>query len=114
MPVIKSAIKKLRRDKKREKANDSFRQDLDLAIHAAKKQKTAKSVSSAVSMVDKGVKKNLIHKNTAARIKSSLSKLAKPAKPVASPKKITVSAEKKGVKKPTKKTGSKTTEKKKK
>lgn len=76
MPVIKSAIKKLRRDKKREKQNDDFRKNLQAIIRAAKKQKTPKKINEAFSAIDKAVKKNLIHKNRAARIKSSLSKPA--------------------------------------
>lgn len=79
MPVIKSAIKKLRKDVKRTAANNDFRHKLDLAINKAKKSKSAASVREAVSMVDRAVKNNLMHKNRAARIKSSLSKLAKPA-----------------------------------
>ncbi len=80
MPVIKSAIKKLRKDIKRTKANVIFKNNLDRALRTAKKSPSAKSVSGAVSMVDRAVKKNLIHKNRAAHIKSSLSKLAKPVK----------------------------------
>lgn len=83
MPVIKSAIKKLRRDKKAEQANDDFRKMLDRALRDAKKTKSAKAVNSAVSIVDKAVKKHLMHKNRAARLKSSLSKLAKPVKSAA-------------------------------
>ncbi len=79
MPVIKSAIKKLRRDKKAEKANDLFRNNLSQIIKLAKKQKTATAVSKAFSQVDRAVKKNLMHASRAAHIKSSLSKLAKPA-----------------------------------
>ena len=78
MPVIKSAIKKLRKDKKREKRNDAFRKNLDKAIRMAGKQKSAKAVSKAVSIVDRAAKKHIIHKNRGARIKSALSKLAKP------------------------------------
>lgn len=79
MPVIKSAIKKLRKDISREKRNDVFRAELDKLIKAAKKTKTSKSVSAAVSIIDRAVKKNIIHKNRAARFKSQLTKLAKPA-----------------------------------
>lgn len=75
MPVIKSAIKKLRQDKKREKENNSLRTALDKAVRLAKKTHTEKNVSSAFSVVDKAVKKNIIHKNKAAHIKSLLSKL---------------------------------------
>ncbi len=79
MPVIKSAIKKLRKDVKRTKQNDDFRRKLDMALRNAKKTKSPKAVAEAGSLVDKAVKKNLMHKNKAARVKSSLSKLAKPA-----------------------------------
>ena len=98
MPVIKSAIKKLRRDRKREKENDEFKKSLDRALRVAKKQKTAKAVSEAASTIDKAVKKNVIHKNRAARIKASLSKLAKPQTAKSkSPEKATTN---KDVKKP--------------
>ncbi len=90
MPVIKSAIKKLRKDKNRTKRNDDFRKQLDNALRAAKKQKSAKAVTAAISSVDKAVKKGVMHQNRAARIKSSLSKLSKPAgkSPAKSPAKI--------------------------
>lgn len=74
MPVIKSAIKKLRQDKKSEKENDAFRKALDKAIKTAKKDNSPKSISSAFSLADKAAKKHLIHANKAARIKSSLVK----------------------------------------
>lgn len=78
MPVIKSAIKKARRDKKVEKINDDFRVELQSVIKKAKKIKTAQAVSKAFSLIDKGVKRNIIHKNKAARLKSTFSRLAKP------------------------------------
>jgi small subunit ribosomal protein S20 len=78
MPVIKSAIKKLRRDKKREKINDAFRKKLEKSVKDANKKKTASSVTAAVSLIDRAVKNNIIHKNRAARLKSSLSKHARP------------------------------------
>src|SRR3989344_1523620 len=77
MPVIKSAIKKLRKDIKREKRNALFRAQLNKAVSVAKKQKTEKTVKEAISILDKAVKKNLLHANKVARTKSSLSKLAK-------------------------------------
>jgi len=79
MPVIKSAKKKLRQDKKRTKANNFQRDTLKKVLKEAVKSKTAEKVRKAVSLVDKAVKKGLIHKNKAARIKSRLSKLTKPA-----------------------------------
>lgn len=77
MPVIKSAKKKLRQDIKREKVNNLLRKKYKDSLKAANKLKTGDSVKSAVKLVDKAVGKGLIHKNKAARIKSSLSKLAK-------------------------------------
>ena len=79
MPVIKSAIKKLRHDQKREVENDLLRKNLKDTVKKALKKKTASDVKSAVSVVDKAVKKNLLHKNKAARIKSRLTKGTKPS-----------------------------------
>lgn len=75
MPVIKSAIKKLRRDKKVEKVNDAFRATLEKVVKEAEKKPVQKTVDAAFSILDKAVKKQIIHKNKAARIKSKLSKL---------------------------------------
>lgn len=79
MPVIKSAIKKLRQDRKHEAQNDILRASLKMSVRAAKKSKSGKSVSKAMSIVDKAAKNNLIHKNKASRMKVTLSKLAKPS-----------------------------------
>jgi small subunit ribosomal protein S20 len=79
MPVIKSAKKKLRQDKKREKVNNLLRKTFRDAVKEAQKSKTAEKIRKAVVLVDKAVKKKLIHKNKAARIKSRLSKLTKPS-----------------------------------
>jgi len=100
MPVIKSSIKKLRKDRKREVVNDKFRDELKNAIRKAKKSKTILNINRATSIIDKGVKRNILHKNKAARIKSSLSKFAKPVKKGA--KKVV-----KKISKPTKKTSKK-------
>ncbi len=72
MPVIKSAIKKLRRDKKVAIENELFRNKLETVVRAAKKSKSDKDISSAFSVIDKAVKKHLIHKNKGSRIKSAL------------------------------------------
>lgn len=87
MPVIKSAIKKLRRDKKREKENAEFMLNLEKALKAAKKTKGAKDISHAFSLADKAVKKHLVHKNKAARLKSSLSTPASKVKTETAPTK---------------------------
>lgn len=75
MPVIKSAKKKLRQDKKRTTQNQKVRKLLSDLVKKAKKNPSQKSVKEAVVIADKAVKHHLIHKNKAARIKSALSKL---------------------------------------
>ena len=70
MPLIKSAIKKLRQDKKREAARDEFRKKLQDTLRATKKQTTPAKVQEAYSVIDKAAKMHLMHKNKAARIKS--------------------------------------------
>ena len=75
MPVIKSAKKKLRVDKKRESANKKIIALVEKAIKKAEKTPTLKSVQNAFSSIGKAVKNKVIHKNKAARLKSRLSKL---------------------------------------
>jgi small subunit ribosomal protein S20 len=75
MPVIKSARKKLRKDKKRELQNKVLRNLFKKAVKQAEKTPTVANISKAVKIIDKTAKKNIIHKNKAARIKSKLSKL---------------------------------------
>ncbi len=75
MPVIKSAKKKLRADKKRESANKKMEAFINLVIKKAQKKPTPGSIREAFKAIDKGVKKNIFHKNKGARIKSRLSKL---------------------------------------
>ncbi len=75
MPAIKSAKKKLRVDRKRESANKKIKALVNITIKKAQRKPTQKSIQEAFSIIDKEVKKNIIHKNKAARIKSRLSKL---------------------------------------
>lgn len=77
MPVIKSAKKKLRKDKTREKRNFVLKTSLKKALKAALKKPTAETIKKAVILADKNTKNKLMHKNKAARIKSRLSKLIK-------------------------------------
>lgn len=83
MPIIKSAIKKLRRDNKRRLENRIVRLNVKKSIKMAKTASSANAVSKAFSLIDKAVKKGLIKKNTAARKKSQLAKAL--AKAVATP-----------------------------
>lgn len=75
MPVTKSAKRALRGSKRKETVNKLIVKNLEAAIRLAEKSKKEKEITKAVSLTDRAVKKKLIHKNKAARIKSSLSKL---------------------------------------
>lgn len=84
MPVTKTAKRALRVSQGKALVNKLIRSKLLAAIRIAKKTKTPKAVTTAVSLTDRAAKKKLIHKNKAARIKSALAKLlakTKPAKP---------------------------------
>lgn len=88
MPVTKSAKKKLRQDKKRTLENRKAKNFLRDAIKKARKNPAEKNIIQATKLIDKAVKKYIIHRNKAARLKSSLSKLiSKKNKTTAPPKK---------------------------
>ena len=76
MPIIKSAIKKMRQDAHRRLANTKYRSELKRVVKLARENPTAESVSKAFSILDKAVKKGLVHKNSAGRTKAALSKKA--------------------------------------
>lgn len=82
MPVIKSAKKKLRKDKKRELVNKALKTLFKKTVKLAEKTPTEANIRKAVKIIDKTAKKNIIHKNKAARLKSKLSKLTKGKKTV--------------------------------
>lgn len=104
MPLLKSAKKKLRQDKKRQKRNASQKDYLKEVLKKARKDPTVENIRIAVVAADKAVKKRLIHQNKAARIKSSLAKLiaGEPTKQESAKKTIPVkkaTTKKKSVKK---------------
>lgn len=94
MPVLKHARKKQRQDKKRTADNLKIKQTFKNLIKLAKEKKTTESLSTAFSGIDKAVKKNIIHKNKAARLKSGLAKHIKSVEP----KKTSVTPKSKKVK----------------
>jgi len=75
MPIIKSAKKALKQQTRRSKENKKTRRAYKLAIKKFKKEPTNKNLSWAYSKIDRAAKKNVIHKNKAARLKAQLSKL---------------------------------------
>lgn len=76
MPVIKSAIKKARKDKTRTARNKKRGSAMKKLLKEARKSPTAQHLSAIFSALDKSAKVKLIHPNKAARLKSRLSKLA--------------------------------------
>jgi small subunit ribosomal protein S20 len=74
MPVTRSARKKLKVDRKRESANKKIEAFINSTIKKAQRKPTPGNIQKAFKVIDKGVKKNIFHKNKASRIKSRLSK----------------------------------------
>jgi len=77
----KSAEKRVRQNVKRNEINRSNRsklrtqiKKLRAALSTADKKQSAELLNPTVSLIDKAVNKGLIHKNTAARYKSRLTK----------------------------------------
>lgn len=75
MPVTKSAQKKLRKDLKREERNKKFEDLLKKTIKKVNKNFSTKNLQEASKVIDKAVKKNIIHENKGSRLKSKLSKI---------------------------------------
>lgn len=75
MPVTKTAKRALRSSKNKTDVNKLLIRRLEIAIRLAKKSKNNEKILAAASLADRAAKKNIIHKNKAARIKSQLSKL---------------------------------------
>ncbi len=78
MPIIKSAKKKLRQDKRKQDVNEYYRSAIRKSVKQAKKatgKERSKMVQTAYSVIGKAAKKKVIHKNKANRLKSRISKL---------------------------------------
>lgn len=86
MPIIKSAKKRVRTAEKATARNNRTRKSirnsikaLQIAIEKSDKKNIPKLMSEAQSAIDQGVKKNILHKNKAARKKAQLSSKVKNA-----------------------------------
>jgi len=89
MPIIKSAKKRVKVAKKATIRNSKTKRSLKSALKAFVAKPAASSHSAAQSNIDKAVKKGLVHKNKAARLKKQAAAKAKAAgvKPTAAAKK---------------------------
>ncbi len=80
MPILKNAKKALRVSKRKTVINSRVKSKMRTAVKQMGKAPSADSLRAAYSSIDKAVKNKLVKKNKAARMKSQLSKLAKPEK----------------------------------
>ncbi len=74
MPIIKSAIKKVRKDKVRTELNRQKKAVIKTLLKKARTEQSSANLTAIFSALDKAVKTHLIHKNRANRLKSRLSK----------------------------------------
>lgn len=82
MPRIKSAKKRMRQSAAATARNRTQRSQLRSAIRkvrAAAQGEAAEAYAAAVTLIDRAGRKNLIHRNAAARQKSRLAKLVNKA-----------------------------------
>ncbi len=77
MPIIKSAKKRVKTSNKAAVRNSKTKRTLKSALKLFTRKATPKSHSDAQSNVDKAVKKGVMHKNKASRIKKQLAAKAK-------------------------------------
>lgn len=87
MPITSSAKKALKQSHKKKARNDNFRKlykearkSLEKAIKLKDFTNSDAILNTLYSSIDKLLKKNIIHKNNAARKKSKFAKLLKNAK----------------------------------
>lgn len=118
MPIIKSAIKRMKQTAKRRERNIGIKHDIKSATKAFIAKPSAKTLAQAQSELDTAVKKGLLKKATASRRKASLARAAKAAdvkltakattaKPKATTAKPKATATKPATKAPAKKTTTK-------
>ncbi len=74
MPNIKSAIKKVRKDRRRSAVNLRWRKRHKKAVKEVRQNPSAEVLKTAQKELDKAAKKGIIKKGKASRLKSRLSK----------------------------------------
>lgn len=80
MPIIKSAKKRVRVARKASTRNSKTKRSLKGALKSFSATPSAKTHSDAQSKIDTALKKGLVHKNKAARMKKRAAAQAKAAK----------------------------------
>lgn len=74
MPIIKSAKKSLRQSKKRLATNARYERAYKNALKKIKSGAKKDTLSQAYKAIDKAVKRRVIHKKKASRLKSKISR----------------------------------------
>lgn len=75
MPILENAKKALRGSKRKAVFNQRVKSMVKTTIDAMRKSPSSENLTKAYSAIDKAVKKNIFHKNKAARYKAQLAKL---------------------------------------
>lgn len=75
MPILKNAKKALRVSKRKAVLNRRVKSQVKTAIDTMKASPSQENLSKAYEAIDTAVKKNIYHKNKAARMKSQLAAL---------------------------------------
>lgn len=79
MPIIKSAIKRMKQTAHRRDRNVATKRDIKSAVKAFMAKPSAENLSAVQSEYDTAVKKKLLKKATASRRKASMAKVARDA-----------------------------------
>lgn len=79
MPIIKSAKKKMRSDRRKRARNLRAKSIVKAAVKTARQNPGSETFKTAQRALDKAVTARLIHRNKAARLKSRLVKRCKKA-----------------------------------
>ena len=72
MPVTTSSKRALRRDRRRREVNKKIVLKYKQEVHNFRKKPVKSSLPKIYQALDRAVKKHVLHKNTAARLKSRL------------------------------------------
>lgn len=77
MPITRSAKKALRKDRRKTIVNLSVKRKMKAVLQTAGKNPIKKNLALAYSAIDRAVKKKIVPRKKAARLKSRIARLTK-------------------------------------
>ncbi len=77
MPIGRSAKKSLRKARKLNEVNTNFRKNVKKVVKGFTQKPSEETWKKVSSILDKAIKKNILHRNKVARLKSRYSKMIK-------------------------------------